>query len=175
MTRHRSRAAVPVLVVWLAGCSDPYAARPTATPSATLPAGELPGSVPDEERRALSTPRGRPAPNTEAALRRYAQLLTNWTSNTVADQYRRASELAIGQARRDAEQTAASAGSDAQLRGTSSDARTAAVVSQAGGWSLVITRERLTPDAGPARYRIYRAHTRPVDGGVAVDRWEPQP
>jgi hypothetical protein len=170
-------AVVLGLSALLAGCSDPYDARPTATRTASppLPAGELAGRIPADERRALSRPQTRPEPNSQAALRRYADLVTNWNADDVADRYRAAANAATGQARRDAQQTAATAHSDPQLAGAASRARTVAVVRQTGGWALVITREHLTPDAGPDRYRIYRAHTRPVASGAAVDAWQPQP
>jgi hypothetical protein len=182
MTRRAHAAAALALAVALAGCSDPYVpadphgpARPTAAP--TRVPGELPGRIPQRDRAALNHPQTTPAATADAALQRYARLLTNWRADTVSARYRQAAGQAVGQARRDAEQTAASAARDAQLidAGTTSRGETIAVIPQRSGWALVVTREQLSPDAGPVRYRVYRAHTRRVSGGVAVDAWEPQP
>jgi hypothetical protein len=180
MTRLTPTAAALALAACLSGCSDPYTngapTRPASSSSLT-PSGELPGRIPPREREALALPGGRPAPSAQAAVRRHAELVTNWTSATVAGRYRQAAALAVGQARQDAQQTAASAESDAQLAsgGTTSRAVTVAIVAQPHGWVLVVTREEFTPAAGPARYRVYRAHTRAVDGGIAVDEWRPEP
>lgn len=167
---HRSVALV-LAAAALAGCSDPYTAEPAPS---TTPDGEIPGRIPQAERERLERSQ-RPARTSDEAIRRHATLVTNWTGQNVVSQYRAAARAAVGQARRDTEQTAASVQNDPALSASSSVANIVGVIAQAGGWTLVITRERLTPDSGPARFRVYRAHTRRVAGGFAVDAWEPQP
>jgi hypothetical protein len=175
----RTLSTALALAACLGACSDPYNdstdSRQRSGESDTPP-GELPGRIPTRERQALRDPQAPAARSQRQALRHYAELVTNWTGADVERRFRAAARAAVGQARRDAEQTAASAGADPQLTGeTASQGQFVAIARQPRGWALVITRERITPDAGPARYRIYRAHTTRVRGGVAVDAWEAQP
>jgi hypothetical protein len=173
----RTLCAALALAACLTGCSDPYNdAGNSDRPTPDTPPGEQPGRIPARERHELSQPRTPAARTQREALRRYAQLVTNWSGANIERRLQHAARAAVGQARRDAEQAAASAGADPQLTDdTASRGELVAVVRQPGGWALVITREQLRPDTGPARYRIYRAHTITVPGGVAVDAWEAQP
>lgn len=177
MSTHRTLCIVLALAAGLSACSDPYHDAANARrPTPVTPPGELPGRIPARERQALSQPRTPAARTQRDALRRYAELVTNWTGASVERRFQQAARTAVGQARRDAEQTAASAGADPQLTDdTASQGELVAIVRQPRGWALVITREQLRPDTGPARYRIYRAHAARVRGGFAVDAWEPQP
>lgn len=180
-----------MLAAALAGCSDPYASPPReTTDSRSSPAtqtrisgpnsGELPGRIPARDRARLNSPRRPGARTPDAAVRAFASAATNWTATTLPEQQRQLAERAVGQARQDAEQLAATAAHDPQL--TDATTRSASVVAGLitgrDGWTLVVVRERLTTGAGAPpdlRYRIYRAHTTPTNDGVAVDRWEPEP
>jgi hypothetical protein len=165
-----------VAALLLAACSDPYSATPTSTPtSVATPSGELPGRIPSADRNTLAEPLSRPATTADAALRRFAALTTNWTGETAFQRYLAAARAAVGQARRDAQQVATTMRGDPELKGTASTSTIAGIVPQDSGWSLVITREQLSPDAGPERYRVYRGHTQRVSGGYEVDAWEAQP
>jgi alkylhydroperoxidase/carboxymuconolactone decarboxylase family protein YurZ len=187
-----SRAVLALIAATaLTGCSDPYATAPRETnDSPSSPptenrlsgpsSGELPGRIPARDRARLNSPK-RPGTRTpDAAVRAYASAATNWTATTLPEQQRELAELAVGQARQDAEQLAATATHDPQLTDatTRSTGAVAGLMAGGDGWTLVVVRERLTIGAGAppdVRYRIYRAHTTPTNDGVAVDQWEPEP
>jgi len=172
------------------GCRDPYGAepatqdgeRPSRPPAATrLPEGELPGRVPArEQRRRVQQAQGRPAHSRRAAARAFAVDYTNWTGATVGRRFRTLARRAVGQARQDMQQAAASAGRDPQLADTSvaNRGRVEGVVPQPDDWLLVVCREQTAPgqtDSAPPRYRVYRAHTTARAGGFVVDRWRVEP
>src|SRR5687767_12587185 len=100
----RSLSTALVITLVLGGCSDPYADSPRERGSrpARTPEGELPGRIPGHDRRALDRPRTQPASTAQAALRRHARLVTNWTAETIRGRFREAARATVGQARRDA-------------------------------------------------------------------------
>ena len=157
-----------------AGCADPYAQTPPVptTPPGELPAPPIPRPVREPERL---------APSPEAAVRRAVELTGNWTGATIARQHERFAAETTGQARRDAERTAAQATTDPQLTGPGAKAVAIlhAVVSRGSGPQrrlLVVTHETLRADGlTEARFRVYLAEAERHAGGWVLARWEPQP
>ena len=177
------RHGIPLLLTTLylaaSGCSDPYTSQPPESADGT-PEGEVPGRVPAMERQRLRQASGELSPTPQAAARAFALAYLNWTATTVARRYRALSREAIGQARQELLQTAASAGTDPQPVGTrvANRGTVSGVIEQPGGWMLVVSHERLTPGGGqtePPRHRVYRVHAAPQAGGFVVDHWQGQP
>jgi hypothetical protein len=161
----------------LAGCADPYAERPRA-PNDPV-AGEQPASPvrkPDESLAAEGL-----AHSPEGAVRQAVELSGNWTAETIGRNHERLAASTTGQARRDAQRTAAQATTDPQLTapGAKSIAILHAVVPRAGGPNrrlLVVTHETLTADGvRQTRFRVTLAEAQKLGDGWVLSRWEPQP
>ena len=167
------KAALPALLAAAAvtGCADPYANEPKPAV-----AGEQPASKIERPRD-----QGEPARTPEAAARRAAELAGNWTGETVRDRYTALARATVDDARRNAEQVAAQAGTDPQLSapGARSVAIVHAVAIRGVGprrRAIVVTHETLTADGlTDARWRVTVAVVRRQGDGWVVAKWEPQP
>jgi hypothetical protein len=161
-----TRAAV-LLALLAAGCADPY----TDAPPPRTVAGELP-APPVHQPDAPTTPARTP----EAAARRAAELTTTWTGETAAANYRRLARLTTGEARRDAEATAARLPTDPQLDATQSEGSVKAIARTTRSDLIVVTRETLTGDGlRQTRWRVTLARAERHGDGWLLSRWEPQP
>ena len=167
------KAAVPALLAAAAvtGCADPY-----ATEHKPAVAGEQPAKRIERPRD-----RGEAARTPEAAARRAAELAGNWNGETVRDRYTTLAKATVDNARRQAEQVAAQAGTDPQLSapGARSVAIVHAVAIRGTGprrRAIVVTHETLTADGlTEARWRVTVAVVRRQGDGWVVAKWEPQP
>jgi hypothetical protein len=176
---------------------DPYAN--TAPAKSGLAA---PGADADRERADSQTARGVPGqnlpasdppaissqhaagalPNTpQQAARLGAQLQGNWTSTSAAAQQRRFAAISVGQARLDARQAAAEIPTDPQIQGghARSTATVAAVIITGAGTvrrAMVVTHESVRATrVHDIKWRVTLARLRRIDGGWAIETWEPQP
>lgn len=116
----------------------------------------------------------------ELAVRRAAEIASNWTARNAGAQQARLAALATGPARRDALQAAARLPTDPQLAAghASGSGRVAAIALHPGTDrrdGLVVTDERLTVDgATQQRWRVTLVTVTRLPRGWAVERWEPQ-
>ncbi len=172
----------------LTACSDPYASSSTAprpTPVAADPArgpvdGEVGPGAPIGPQPTQSTgPRPWRAASPAAAARRAVTLAGTWTPRTAADRYQALAAMAIGAARRDAEQVAAQLHADTAAGQASSESVVEAVTIRGAGprrRAIVVSRERVE-QAGvdSRRWRVTLLKLVADREGWAVARWEPQP
>jgi hypothetical protein len=193
-------AALLALAALTAGCgiTDPYRTtsqartsltRPQSPPADTQassadPAPEQGGTIPNGDRAAQNrlVPAARER-TPEAALERYGSLYVNWTARTVAGVQLRLAAIALGQARAQALQAAASYRNDATLiaSGVSNTGTVVAIApgrAQVGGKWVIVTREQTTGQgdyAGlpPTLHVTYAQVTHTAQGWV-VSRWSPQ-
>lgn len=199
-------AALIVVVLAVAGCgiSDPYHAdrRPAATTwtststTATAPAtstaadkgdpapergGTIPAAAASRAQSALAGDAAAATPR--AALERYARLYLNWTAAGLVTRQRQLAALAVGQARAQALQAAASAARDPKLT-RSHVINTGQLIAitpghgaAAGRWVLVC-RETTTGTgdytALPAALHVIYAQLTQTPTGWIVSRWSPE-
>ena len=83
----------------------------------------------------------------------------------------------MGQARRDAQQTAATATGDTELSAGAASSRgtVRGLLSDGPSCFLVVVEQRVTPgvdDGGRIQFTVYHACARAVEGGWAVERFE---
>jgi hypothetical protein len=123
------------------------------------------------------------APTPEAALRRYAELSTNWTAASIAARQRQLAQLSIEGARQTALLAAQRAERDdtlrrAQVTNTGVVISIAATTGTASGLWVVVTRETTNGDDTyrglPATYHVTTARLRRLRVGWVVRSWEPQ-
>lgn len=174
---------LPLLVVAGVGCgtADPYLSETPATETIQgdprQPPQERIGPRPevDDVVDAESTP--------EAALRRYAELSTNWTADTLVENQRALARISIGGARQTALLAAERIARDDTLRRAQLSS-TGAVLSASpgsgsarGSW-IVVTRERTTGGDSyrdlPATYHVTIAKLEQRSAGWVVSSWAPQ-
>lgn len=161
----------------LAGCTDPYATAPERRRQP--PPGEL--AAPSVRATPHRIKSRQVADSPHAAARRAAELVGNWTGETVAARYAQLAAFSIGQARAAAQSAAAQLPTDAQLTapGARGSTTVEAVIARGSGPTrtlLVVTRDRVEADGHhQTRWRITIAETRSLSGGWALSRWEPQP
>jgi hypothetical protein len=132
-------------------------------------------------RAAESTAAGSAAPR--ALLRRYTTLSINWTSATLAGRQRQLARMAVGGARAQALQTAASygAGSTLQRSRVADRGQITSIAAGDGprrGWWVITTQETTTGTGDyrglPAQAHVYDAHLTSTRHGLAVSTWSPQ-
>lgn len=183
-------ARLPILLLLLlvavagAGCgtADPYLSKfpttqtipgdPRQPPQERL--GHRP-QVEDDVVDAESTP--------EAALRRFAELSTNWTADTLVDNQRALARISIGGARQTAMLAAERIARDDTLRRAQLSS-TGRVLSASPGWGsargswIVVTRERTTGGDSyrdlPPTYHVTIAKLEQSSAGWVVSSWAPQ-
>jgi hypothetical protein len=118
-----------------------------------------------------------------ALLSRYATLSINWTSATLADRQRQLAGMAVGGARAQALQTAASygAGSTLQRSRVADHGEITSIAAGEGprhGWWVITTQETTTGTGEyqglPAQAHVYAAQLVYTIPGVAVSTWSPQ-
>jgi len=210
MTFSTHTLAIPFVAAALtiAGCgiTDPYqtssprrqtAATPAAMPSTTTsastaqdpsdlppgshaPAPTIPPSAAAAQNK-LAASAGEPSP--QAALERYAQLYTNWTSSTLGAIQRELASISLDQARAQALQAAASYTNDTVLQ-HSKVANAGTVVSIAAGqgaahgqW-VIVTSETTTGQGDysglpPAVHVTYAQLTHTGHGWIVI-AWDPK-
>lgn len=173
-----------LLAVAGAGCgtADPYLSETATTetiagdprqppPERIGPRPEVEDDVVDAE----STP--------EAALRRYAELSTNWTADTLADNQRTLARISIGGARQTALLAAERIARDdtlrrAQLSSTGTVLSASPGSGPARGSWIVVTRERTTGGDSyrdlPPTYHVTIAKLEQRSAGWVVSSWAPQ-
>lgn len=184
------KARLPILLLLVllvasgaaCGTADPYlsetpttetiAGDPRQPPKERIgPRPEVEDDVVDAE----STP--------EAALRRYAELSTNWTADTLVDNQRALARISIGGARETALLAAERIARDDTLRRAQLSS-TGRVLSASPGWGsargawIVVTRERTTGAESyrdlPATYHVTIAKLEQRSAGWVVSSWAPQ-
>jgi hypothetical protein len=176
----RSRALILMgLAVAVAGCgNDPYA-QPDRSHDPEPPPGEQPAPPLPKPIERVSRPHLAPTP--EQAARRAAELTTNWTGQTVVRQYAAFARLTVGEARRQARQSAARLPTDPQLAATGSRSTgTVEVVANRTGSRarrlVIVTYEIVTADGlRDERWRVTLATAERRRDGWVISRWEPQP
>jgi hypothetical protein len=181
-SRSLSAACLAVLVIALAGCSNPDAPSTGQRTSSTISPqneGEPPAPPP--------TPLASQAPldvqhTPTAALTLFSRLYSNWTYRTLTADQRTLATISVGTARLAEQQAAASSQADTTIaRGHIwNSAQIVSIASdqtQPGMWAIV-TREQTGGDAQyeglPASYHITLARLTHVPGGYAVSEWLPQ-
>lgn len=169
-----------MIVLGLAACSDPYAARTTGdapSPSAGVQnAGEPPAPAPPQA--------GAQAPihvqrSPQAALLQFASRYSNWSYRTLAREQLALSSISVGAARLSELKASASTRADSTLaRSHISNSGTVLSVSTdlaRAGWWVVVTREHTSGGgeyAGlPPGYHVTLARLASVPGGWAVSQW----
>lgn len=164
----------------LAGCGitnpyTPHAAthRATTTTPAATPSNRIPTTV-------------APGPSGAVALlRRYTALSINWTSHTLAARQRQLARLAVGGARAQAIQTAASYATDSSLQRSRVGDRGQITSIAAGqgprrGWWVITTQETTTGTGDyqhlPSQAHVYDAQLTHTHNHhrLAVSTWSPQ-
>jgi hypothetical protein len=201
-----ARALLPFAVaVALTGCgiSNPYQASDTtrSTSTATAPATSTISTVNDPSDPPPSTPgprgtipsaaattqnkltAGAGEPTPQAALQRYAQLSTNWTSSTLGVVQRELAAISLDQARDQALQAAASYAHDtvlqhSQVANTGTVASIAVGQGAARGRWVVVTRETTTGQGDysglPPTLHVTYAQLNHTPHGWIVTAWNPQ-
>jgi ABC-type glycerol-3-phosphate transport system substrate-binding protein len=162
----------------LAGCgvANPYQTSDAAIVKTTV-------KTPVKTTRTTTGERATRADSTRAVLRQYTRLSINWTSTTLASEQRQLARLAVGGARAQALQTAASynSGSTLQRSHIADRGRITSIAPgegpRAGQW--VITTQETTTGQGdyrglPAQAHIYIARLTHTTDGWAVSSWAPQ-
>jgi hypothetical protein len=162
-------------VAALTGCgiADPYSRHhtPRATTHAAAPAP------------AGTSARSRNSSGEVAMLRRYALLSINWRSHTLAGQQRELARLAVGGARAQALQTAASYGAGSALRRSrvANRGQITSIATGQGprhGWWIVTTQENTTGigdySGQPAQTHVYAARLTHTAHGWEISTWSPQ-
>jgi len=116
-----------------------------------------------------------------AAVERFAAVYTNWDCRTLAADQRTLAAIAVGPARLQARQAAASARNQTLIADRVwNRGETLAVASDRArpGWWLIVTREQTGGEgeyaALPTTYHLTLARAVPVSGGWAVSEWQPQ-
>jgi hypothetical protein len=207
MTISTHTLTIPLVAASLtiAGCgiTNPYqTSRPAATPATTPsvstsapstaqdPSDRPPGShspepsIPSAAAAAqneLGAGAGEPSP--QAALERYAQLYTNWTSSTLGAIQRELASISLDQARAQALQAAASYTNDTVLQ-QSKVANAGTVVSIAAGQAaahgqwVIVTSETTTGQGDyrglPPTVHVTYAQLTHTRHGWIVSAWNPQ-
>lgn len=175
MKARRLRSGVVALAAASAatgcGIANPYAHQHTREPTLTQSS--------DGPREPV------PASNmtVRAALRRYALISVNWTSKTLATHEHQLSRLAVGGARAQALQTAASygAGSSLQHSRVANRGQITSIAAGQGprrGWWLITTQEKTTGSGDysgqPTQAHLYAARLSHTPRGWKVSTWSPQ-
>ncbi len=172
-----------MIVLGLAACSDPYAARQAKgvpSPSAGVEnAGEPPAPSP--------RPAGAQAPihvqgTPQAALLQFASRYSNWSYRTLAREQVALASMSVGGARLSELKAATSTRADSTLaRSQISNSGTVLSVSAdlaRSGWWVLVTREHTSGGgeyAGLAPgYHVTLARLASVPGGWVVSQWLPQ-
>jgi phage protein U len=190
-------AGAAIAAIALAGCglSNPYATKATKTATGTTtkpttttvdhdPAPERGGSIPAAARSKQGTLAASAAqPTPVAALTNYAQLYTNWTAKTVSATQTELASMALGSARAQALQAAASYRHDTTLlKSHVANSGTVVAISNgrgvaAGEW-VVVTREATTGSSDyqglPAQLHVTYAQLTKTATGWVVSSWSPQ-
>jgi hypothetical protein len=199
LTRILTAILAVVAAVALAGCglTDPNQAAlhnvspaPAVTASTPAPAdagdppGERGGTIPKDAQAAQNTlVRGAGRTTPSAALERYAELYTNWTSTTIVAHQRQLASVSLGQARAQALQAVATASGDGLLSAdhVADSGRLVSLAPGQGGatgqWVLV-TSEHTTGQgdyAGlPSALHVIYAQLSRTSQGWIVTRWQSQ-
>jgi hypothetical protein len=158
------------------GITNPYTPHPathraTTTTRAVTPSNRIPSTT-------------SPGPTgVVALLRRYTILSINWTSHTLAGRQRQLARLAVGGARAQAIQTAASYATDGSLQRSRVGDR-GQITSIAGGqgprrgWWVITTQETTTGTGDyqhlPSQAHVYDAQLTHTHHQLAVSKWSPQ-
>jgi len=183
-------ARFPILLLFVllavagAGCgtADPYLSEAPTTETIAgdpwQPPQERIGPRPEVEDDVVdaeSTP--------EDALRRYAELATNWTADTLANNQRTLARMSTGGARQTALLAAERIARDdtlrrAQLSSTGTVLSASQGSASARGTWIVVTRERTTGGDSyrdlPATYHVTIAKLEQHASGWVVSSWAPQ-
>jgi hypothetical protein len=161
------------------------ATLPTTTPSNLNadPPSERDGTVPAAVRAAENRVRGAGSPTARAAVRRYARLYINWTASTLQRDQRKLAKLAIGAARLQAQQAAATGASNPQLKRDHVSNRGEVVSISPGsqpaeGLWVIVTSET-TGGQGqyqglPAELHVTYAKVTHTRQGWVISQWMPQ-
>jgi hypothetical protein len=199
MRRALSIAVLLAAAIAAAGCglSNPYQSgqHTTKTTTSSAPASTAPADTPDPapERGGTIPKRAQAAQNQlangaaqqtpQAALERYARVYLNWASARVIAIQHQLAAISLGQARALAQQAAATAGRDTQLK-ASQIANSGQVISIAPGQNAargqwVIVTSELTTGAGdygglPPTLHIIYARVTDTPQGWVVNGWQPQ-
>jgi hypothetical protein len=202
VAHHARVLPIAMAALALAGCgiTDPYRGDPgpaatTSTSTSTTPvtaadngdpAPERGGTIPAAAARAqqtLAAAAAAAAATPRAALGRYARLYLNWTAAGLVTRQRQLAALALGQARAQALQAAASAARDPELT-RSHVANTGQLIAitpgqgaAVGRWVLVC--RETTTGAGdyaglPAAVHIIYAQLTHTRTGWTVTQWSPE-
>jgi hypothetical protein len=199
MRRALTPAVLLAAAIAAAGCglSNPYQsghhttttttslARASTAPADTPdPAAERGGTIPKRIQAAQNQlANGAAQPTPQAALERYARIYLNWTSARVIAIQHQLAAISLGQARALAQQAAATAGRDTELK-ASQIANSGQVLSLAPGQNAargqwVIDTSELTTGAGdyaglPPTLHIIYARVTDTPPGWVVNEWQPQ-
>jgi hypothetical protein len=175
MHRTVNTLLVSAAAAGLAGCgiANPYQPHHGKAPA--------PARTITTEAQPTTTTAGAVAPR--ALLSRYTTLSINWTSATLASRQRQLAGMAVGGARAQALQTAASygAGSTLQRSRVADHGEITSIAAGEGprhGWWVITTQETTTGTGDyqglPAQAHVYAAQLVHTTHGLAVSTWSPQ-
>jgi hypothetical protein len=172
-----------VIVLGLAGCSNPYATSqrdgPTSGGGGVQNVGEPRAPAP---RQAGAQAPVRTQRTPQQAILQFANRYANWTYQTLAEDQLSLASISVGAARLAEQQAATATRADTTLArariANSGEVLSISPDLTQGGWWVVVTRERTV---GAAEYEglapeihIALVQLASVDNGWAISQWLPQ-
>lgn len=166
----------------LGGCTDPYTEQSASEPETPLEEAQRTGEYPGDAEPEPPGPEQALGDTPAAAIEAFARTYTNWEASTLAGNFEKLAEAAVGQAAKDMSLAAQRSRSDYELqRGkifNRGSVRSISVDREDPKRYVVVTLERSGSDSGaydglrPA-FHVTVAKVQQVADGWTVSSWQP--